>query len=75
MTAGPYAWTLPAALILCSMAVVAYTVLAIFAKQSSGLNPPTRIQLASIFAVSSVADFAQQIYCRIKDADDQSEGA
>ena len=31
--------------------------------------------LASIFAVSSVADFAQQIYCRVKEADDQSEGA
>ena len=31
--------------------------------------------LASIFAVSSVADFAQQTYCRIKEAEDQSEGA
>jgi hypothetical protein len=31
--------------------------------------------LASIFAVSSVSDFAQQIYCRIKEAEDQSEGA
>jgi Protein of unknown function (DUF1360) len=30
--------------------------------------------LASIFAVSSVSDFAQQIYCRIKEAEDQSEG-
>lgn len=31
--------------------------------------------LASIFAVSSVADFAQQIYCKAKEPDNQTNGA
>jgi Protein of unknown function (DUF1360) len=31
--------------------------------------------LASIFAVGSVADFAQQVYCRVKEPDNRSDGA
>ena len=31
--------------------------------------------LASIFAVSSVGDFAQQIYCKAKEPDNQTNGA
>jgi hypothetical protein len=38
-------------------------------------RPRLTRSLASIFAVSSVADFAQQIYCRVKEADDRSEEA
>ena len=38
-------------------------------------HPRLTRALASIFAVSSVGDFAQQIYCRAKEPDNQTNGA
>ena len=31
--------------------------------------------LASIFAVGSVADFTQQLYCKVKDSNNEQAGA